>query len=149
MKVKPKDLSKEQTIQTLDALYTAAGSLKGRAAMKQFLRDLLTPSERIMLGRRIVIAKHLLSGKTYQDIQVELKVGSDTVWKVHRWLLDSMPGYEDALKGMQQEFDKRKQRAKIGSAPFSFKAIKRKYPLHFLLFNLGSSHSRTTKKTPD
>ena len=77
MKVKPKNLNKKQTIEVLDALYTAAGSVQGRDAMKLFLRDLLTPSERIMLGRRILIAKQLLAGKPYEDIQKDLQVGSD------------------------------------------------------------------------
>jgi len=141
MKVKPKNLNKKQTIEVLDALYTAAGSVQGRDAMKLFLRDLLTPSERIMLGRRILIAKQLLAGKPYEDIQKDLQVGSDTIGRVHRWLQDSMPGYENALKGMEREFKKRKTRAETTYDPFSFRALKRKYPLHFLLFNIADELS--------
>jgi uncharacterized protein YerC len=54
MKVRSKQLSNEERMQTLDALYTATSSIKDRATMKAFLRDLLTESERIMLGRRIL-----------------------------------------------------------------------------------------------
>lgn len=134
MKVKPAKLSKRQIIETLDALYTAAGSLKGRAVMKRFLRDLLTLSERVMLGRRILIAQRLLQGLSHREISRDLRVGTDTVWKVHRWLLDTMPGYEEALKGMEIEFESRRRkyaRPELGT----FAWLKKKYPLHFLLFN--------------
>jgi uncharacterized protein YerC len=49
MKVLVKTLTKKQRIETLDALYTAASSARGRKAVKLFLRDLLTESERKML----------------------------------------------------------------------------------------------------
>ena len=131
MKVKPQKLTKDETIKTLDALYTATGSLRGRAAMKLFLRDLLTPSERIMLGRRIVIARMLLAYASYRDIQRALGVGLGTIERVQRWLRDQMPGYEQALKGMEREFSKRRTRAELAR---NFANLKRKYPLHFLLF---------------
>jgi len=146
MKVRPRNLTKKQTIETLDALYTAAGSLKGREAMKRFLRDLLTPSERVMLGRRILIARRLLAEMSHREIAEDLGVGNDTVWKVHRWLLDSMPGYEDALDGMEREFKKRAFRAEVAYGPYSFRALKQKYPLHFLLFSLADGLSRKSKK---
>jgi uncharacterized protein YerC len=62
MKRKAEDLSEQEIITTLDTLYTAAAGVKGRAAIKLFLRDLLTPSERIMLGRRLIIARLLIFG---------------------------------------------------------------------------------------
>lgn len=130
-KVKQKNLTKRQFIETLDTLYTAAGSLKGRDAMKRFLRDLLTPSERIMLGRRILIARRLLAGAEYEDISKELGASARTIWKVGRWLSDQMPGYEEALKGMERELRKRKTRSETRR---NFAALKRKYPLHFALF---------------
>jgi len=131
MKVKAKNLTKEHKIEILDGLYTAAGSLKGRAAMKLFLRDLLTESERIMLGRRIAIARLLLAGERYEDIQNKLRVGATTIGKVQQWLFDQMPGYEQAIKGMEEEFTKRRRsRAPMGT----FTYLKKRYPLHFLLF---------------
>ncbi|TSD06357.1 MAG: TrpR like protein, YerC/YecD [Parcubacteria group bacterium Greene0714_7] len=131
MKVKPKKLTKDQIIETLDALYTAAGSLRGRATMKLFLRDLLTEGERVMLGRRILIARHLLRGESYISIQRTLGTSPVTIRNVEKWLDDQMPGYETAIKGMQATFAKRKQKsASIGT----FAYLKKRYPLHFLLF---------------
>lgn len=144
MKVKIKNLSKESRIQTLDALYTAAGTVKGRNAMKLFLRDLLTESERIMLGRRILIARYLIANKTYDSIAEELHVGYDTVRRVDKWLNDQMPGYENAIKDMETEFSKRgpkkDSRAADGGidkylyATSAIYRLKKKYPIHFLLF---------------
>ena len=68
MKVRVGELSDKHRIEVLDTLYTAASAIKGRQAMKLFLRDLLTESERIMLGRRIIIARRLLSGQHYDQI---------------------------------------------------------------------------------
>ncbi len=136
MKVKSRELTSEQRIAILDALYTAAGTVKGRAAMKTFLRDLLTESERIMMGRRILIARKLIAGQTFEDINNELHVGRDTVWKVQRWLQDQFPGYEYAIREMEKEFAARKKKYddKRLYATSALYRLKKKYPIHFLLF---------------
>ena len=136
MKVKVKNLSEKSRIKTLDALYTAAGTVRGRDAMKLFLRDLLTESERIMLGRRILIARGLVSNKTYDDIADELNVGSDTIWRVHRWMHDQFPGYEKAIAEMEKEFKDRKKKYEDKKlyAIRALARLKRKYPGHFLFF---------------
>ena len=131
MKKRMKELGEKERIATLDALYTAAGSLRGRDAMKDFLRDLLTESERVMLGRRIMIARLLLSGATRREIATRLQVGLDTIQRIERWLSDQMPGYENAIAGLERAHGKREQKFE---ADKRFAALKRKYPLHFLLF---------------
>lgn len=132
MKVQAKQLSEAERIETLDALYTAAGTVHGRDAMKVFLRDLLTESERIMLGRRIIIARRLIASSTYDDIATELKVGYDTIHRIQRWLHDQMPGYEKAVQGMEKEFEKRKMKKLYATSALA--RLKLKYPGHFLLF---------------
>ncbi len=132
MKVKAKQLPDKQRIEVLDTLYTAAGTVRGRSAMKLFLRDLLTESERIMLGRRIIIARKLIAGESHRDIEAQMGVGRDTIGRVQRWLWDQLPGYEQAVAELEKELEKRafkKQYAE--SALFR---LKKKYPAHFLLF---------------
>src|SRR3990167_8089439 len=107
MKVRAKQLTEKQRIEVLDSLYTAAGAVRGRKAMKLFLRDLLTESERIMLGRRILIARKLIAGDSQRDIEARLHVGKDTVWGVERRLLDQFPGYEQAIAELEKEIEKR------------------------------------------
>lgn len=136
MKVRSKELNKLDRIEVLDALYTAAGTLQGRDSAKAFLRDLLTESERIMLGRRILIAQSLLSGATYDEIVDRYKVGKDTVRKVSRWLDDQFPGYESVIVDMEKEFGKRKKTSEEKKlyATSALYRLKKKYPAHFLLF---------------
>ncbi len=132
MKKKISDLSKEERVRTLDALYTAAGTIRGRTAMKLFLRDLLTESERVMLGRRILIARLLLSGESKERIVRRLGVSYTTIASVAHWLSDQMPGYEMAIHAMEEELGKREFKRKYATSMlFRFK---KRYPLHFLLF---------------
>lgn len=144
MKVKAKDLQDKDRILTLDALYTAASSVKGREATKGFLKDLLTESERIMLGRRILIARNILLGKSQRDIMLEMKVGPDTVHKVAKWLEDQFPGYEKAIAGMEQEFNSRKRKKSPELGTFAY--LKKRYPLHFLLFNVADELNARKQK---
>lgn len=131
-KVKIRDLSEKERIETLDALYTAASVLKGRKAMKAFLRDLLTSSERVMLGRRILIARRIIAGDSMLDISASMRVGLDTVSKVDRWLNDQFPGYEVAIEGLEKEEVRRRKPKYPEWGTFAY--LKKKYPLHFLLF---------------
>jgi uncharacterized protein YerC len=131
MKKRKADLSEKEVMRTLDALYTAAGSLWGRAAMKLFLRDMLTESERLMCGRRILIARQLLAGRTYDEIQKSMGTAVRTISKVQRWLNDEFPGYEEAVRGLERAQERRASRAEANRL---WRSLKRKYPLHFLLF---------------
>lgn len=138
-------LSEREKMQTLDALYTAAGSLSGRKAMKEFLRDLLTESERIMLGRRIMIARLLISGATMREVSKRMNVGLDTVGRIEHWLTDQMPGYENAIAGIEHEYKKRTQSLDLTPAA-RFAALKRKYPIHFLLFPFPKGYGPLPRK---
>ncbi len=132
MKKKVDDLSEQEKIQTLDALYTAASSVRGRGPMKLFLRDLLTESERIMLGRRIIIARLLLQRETLDSIRARTGAGYSTIRRVQQWLQDQLPGYETAISGLETELGKREARRKQGVG--AIQRLKKRYPLHFLLF---------------
>ncbi|MEK7133698.1 MAG: Trp family transcriptional regulator [Patescibacteria group bacterium] len=132
MKVRAKELSEKARMSILDALYTAASSVKGRAAMKLFLRDLLTESERIMLGRRILIARRLIAHERHDEIARDMRVGFDTIYRVHRWLEDQLPGYEDAIAGLEREYKKRGEKHLYATSAIF--RLKKKYPIHFLLF---------------
>lgn len=132
MKRKISELTEREQIETLDALYSAASGLKGREAMKHFLKDLLTMSERVMLGRRILIARNLLAGESHAEIMRSMKVGPDTVLRVERWLEDSLPGYEDAIMALEKAQTARRKSKYPEWGTFAY--LKKKYPLHFLLW---------------
>lgn len=97
-RVNSKKLNPKQKIELLNLLWIIIASLKNRNEVKNFFKDLLSETESIMLARRILIAKKLLEGKSYDEIIKELKVGSSTVASVHRWLISGFGGYQKALK---------------------------------------------------
>lgn len=138
MRVRARDLTKQDKIKFLDALYTAASVLKSREDIKNFLRDLLTESERIMLGKRITVAKELLKGKSYDEIIKELKVGADTIAKIDRWLNDELRGYEKAIEGAEEIYKKREdKKLKIEKEKLErFLRPRRKYSLPRFLYGI-------------
>jgi len=89
-----------------------------------------------MLGRRIRIAREILAGASSDDIAERMRVGYDTIYKVRKWLEDQFPGYEDAIKGMEEEFEQRQKKRdeKYLYATSALYRMKKKYPIHFLLF---------------
>ena len=137
MRVKPRKLKEEDKIKSLDALYTSISVLKTRDDIKNFLRDLLTEGERIMIGRRILIAQRLLDDEPYNQIMREMKVGPDTITRVDRWLSDQNFGYEKAIQELKKVIKSRKKNGFSDYYPSGpFADLKRRYPAYFLLNNL-------------
>lgn len=96
-RVNSKQLIPKQKIEFLNLLWAIVASLQNRKEVKNFFKDLLSETESIMLARRILIAKKLLEGESYDDIIKKLKVGNSTVATVHRWLISGFGGYQKAL----------------------------------------------------
>lgn len=134
MKRKPSDISLADQAYTRKLLFEAAKVAKDTKQLEKFLDGLLTPSEQIMLGRRIWVSRLILENKRYEEISERLLIGHNTIAKVELWLRGLIPDYgkhiERELKRTTHE--RRKQIAKAN--PFGLTALKMKYPLHFLLF---------------
>lgn len=73
----------------LKDLYDFISSLN-RKETEDFFRDFLTTSEKIILARRLRIAKMLLQGHTSTQIRKKLGVGVSTVQFVHNWIKDEL-----------------------------------------------------------
>ncbi|TSC63851.1 MAG: hypothetical protein G01um1014106_363 [Parcubacteria group bacterium Gr01-1014_106] len=69
----------------------------------RFLSDLLTPSEVLMLGRRIRIAKALLAGDRYEEIAYKHKVSFSTIQLVDRAIQRGLEGYRRTLRRVSQK----------------------------------------------
>lgn len=66
-----------------------------------FLGDLLSPTEKVMLAKRLSIAFMILEGKyTYEDIAKTLKVSRGTIARVHTVLNLRGTGYRKILGDM-------------------------------------------------
>lgn len=151
MRYRPASFEKWLKEETLKAIRAVATDLKGKDAVYDFLTSTLTESELLMLGRRLLIARLLLEGVTHLEIRNRLHVSPNTVWHVSRWLQEKIPEYGAVLETVTSESkakrDARKvKRRKEGVNPLSFTALKHKYPMHFLLFNLADEFVNSFKK---
>ncbi|MEK7136899.1 MAG: Trp family transcriptional regulator [Patescibacteria group bacterium] len=96
----------------------------------ELLFDLLLPSERIMLARRVQIAKRLLRGWTQHEIIRDLHVGQDTIEKVDQWLEQKFEAYHSILSPLVPK--------EVGKPvdPRVYSSLRRRYRWDFLLIHL-------------
>lgn len=79
-------VSREEREEIIGGLFEAITSLKTKKDTIEFLVGLLSPSEILMLARRVQIAKMLLDDKKYKTIRDSIDVGEATIAGVSRWL---------------------------------------------------------------
>lgn len=90
-----------QTRELADAIV----SLKTRAEVEQFLRDLCTLGELEAMAHRWEVARLLDEGLPYLEVSKRTGASTTTVTRVSQWLRHGEGGYRVAL-------DRRKRRAK-------------------------------------
>ena len=96
-KYDPKKLSlkhRNLLIRELSLILVNLGKAK---EIENFLKDLLSESEQVMLSRRLQIAKLLLNDFNYADIRQKLKVGDGTIMSVKHFLDFGWSGYFKAI----------------------------------------------------
>ncbi|MFT5849291.1 MAG: hypothetical protein ACI9H6_000092 [Patiriisocius sp.] len=96
------------------------------------LVNLLTTKEKIMLGRRILIAQAILEGKTRYEINNHLSVSPNTFTQIKRWLETEFTTYNSAHLPKESPTPS----TFTPLQPLTYKHLKRAYPSHFLLFSL-------------
>src|SRR3990170_7589096 len=85
-KVRFYSVDKKERIRVIGELYEVIAELKSKDEVFRFLFGLFTPSEVLMIARRIQVAKMLLDGADYDGIHKKLKVSHQTTRKVEHWL---------------------------------------------------------------
>ena len=117
--------------------------MNGKDAVTTFINTLLTESEKITIGRRILIAQMILAGKNQSEIIYKLGVSPNTFTRTRKWLDGQVPDYDQALKNFEKEAVAKKtkivkqNRSRIYTGSTSFASLRRKYPAHFLIFNIA------------
>ncbi|MDP3941063.1 MAG: YerC/YecD family TrpR-related protein [bacterium] len=89
-----------------------------------FIQDLLTRQELENLAKRLRIAKLLLQGKTYEEIEQLAHTSHGTIAKIAIWLAERGEGFRSVISKLPQE----KVRVKELS---DWDRLKRKYPMYF------------------
>ena len=139
MKLKTEKLKSDIKSKCLDALYKALDFAKGRNEIRSFLNDVLTESEKIMIGRRILIAKYILDRRPPRDIVAEMGVGLDTIYRVQNWLGGRYKGYEKVIEKFKKTIrysTKQGSRLRDYYPTGGFADIKRRYKSYYWLSSL-------------
>lgn len=92
--VSKKFLQKDIEKRMYQVFEKAIADLKKTEEIKDFIADILTPTERIMLSKRLAIAVLLAKGYDYRQIGDILKVSSTTVGSVIKQHLIGGDGYK-------------------------------------------------------
>ena len=91
-------LQKQVEERILDLFWTSLSSLLTKEKISIFLDDLLSPTEKLMLSKRLAIAFMLMKGYDYSTINNRLKVSNPTIWNVKMSLAYKGKGYKIAIE---------------------------------------------------
>ncbi len=122
-----------------DALSAAAGQFKGEAAVNSFIQQVLTEKERLAVGRRIVIARLILTGATYYEVNEILQISPNTFRNIRQWISKELPSYRDVKDKQKKPKSKKSSGSRNRVSPLSFTDLKSRYPMHFLLFSIADN----------
>lgn len=92
-KVSRRFLDKELWNRIFEIFVKTLADLKNPADVQNFIEDLLSPTEKVMLTKRLAIAILLAKGYTYDEIDEKLKVSRSTIMNVSFWLKYGKTGY--------------------------------------------------------
>src|SRR3990167_5429837 len=84
-------------------LVNAIVSTKSIGDAALFLQDLLTKSEIKMLAKRLRIAKLLIKGMDYREIEQDLHVGHTTIAKIAVWLSERGGGFRKIISNLPKQ----------------------------------------------
>jgi len=118
-------LSKREQNELFIKLAKSIALLRNSQEIAEFLKDLLSEEEVLMLARRLKIAELLMKGATYNQIGSDLKVAAGTIARVQTWLEQFGEGYRTIFKRTSKE-----EKSK-GIEPDTFSQIKKKYPMYY------------------
>lgn len=119
-------LSKEEQQSLVFDLVHALVQAQSVSDAALLLQDLLTKSEMKMLAKRLRIAKLLLAGMTYEQIEEDLYVGHSTVAKIAAWLAERGDGFRKVIEKLPKKKDEEKWHERS-----EWDSFKRRYSLYF------------------
>lgn len=96
--VRQSSLGQKEIEKLLIIFCQALAEIKKPTEAADFIQDLLSEQESLMLAKRLAVAKELIKGEAYLDIQKSLKVSAGTVARVNIWLRESGQGYRTILE---------------------------------------------------
>jgi len=126
-KVKVYSIPKRERYQMVGEFFDIVAQLKTKQDIIDFFIGVLTPSESLMIARRIQVAKLLTKGNNYQRVQGELKVSPKTIQSVYHWLNERDEAYKKLMLKYLKISKKKKRRI------IYYESELDKYPQHRLM----------------
>lgn len=120
----------------LKALYGVAEGMKGEDAVVEFIENMLTENEQLIIGRRVLLTQMLLTGHSHTEIKEKLHISPNTFVRLRRWAKKQAPNYNEIVKYFKEERSGETKRRSGFTFPFG--GAKKKTPTHFLLTNIAS-----------
>ncbi len=108
-KVKVYSISKEERYQLVGEFFEIVSQLKNKQEVIDFFVGILFSSESLMIARRIQIAKLIVEGYNYREIKERLKVSSQTIGMVYKWLHERDEAYKVIIKKYLKKVAKQKK----------------------------------------
>ena len=133
-KVNPYQIDHKEKYVAIDGMFEVISKLKTKKEIVDFLLGLFTPSESLMLARRIQIAKMILEGENYENIRKKLNVGNNTIQQIDRWVHSKGSDYEKLIKTKVAEVGKNKKTK--NKMTYNPESLLDKYPYHRFIKNL-------------
>lgn len=99
-KISRRIFDKELENKIFEVFLKTIADIKTPGEARNFIEDLLSPAERIMITKRLAIAVLLTKGKTYEYIDHTLKVSRATIMIVSLWLKHGKGGYKKVVDGI-------------------------------------------------
>lgn len=116
---------KQQELMILD-LVEALTFTKSIEEVILFLQDLLTQQEMKTLSKRLQIAKLLLKGFTYEEIEENLHTSHTTVAKIASWLAERGDGFRKIIEKLPKE-----KSVDALESTLDWDRLKRRYSIYF------------------
>lgn len=96
-RVSKRPLRRELEERMFQIFWQCFADLKSGSEVFEFMDDLLSPAEKIMLAKRLAIAVLIAKGWNYQQISSALKVSSTTVNTIKAQLVFRGKGYKNVV----------------------------------------------------
>jgi TrpR-related protein YerC/YecD len=101
MQVSAQTLPQKYLKKIFDNFLTVLSDLRSLQETQPFFNDFFTETEKLVLAKRLMIAKLLKMGKSYEEIKKELSVSSATISSVAEII--QKPGVQLALQKMHED----------------------------------------------
>ncbi len=126
-KVKVYSIPKEERYQIVGEFFDIVSQLKTKQDVIDFFIGVLTPSESLMIARRVQVAKLLTKGESYKEVRVEMKVSPKTIQNVYHWLNERDEAYKKLMLKYLKKSKKNKKQIRYYESELD------KYPQHRLM----------------